>query len=127
MSLTAETKQDFQPPKHKTSVDTTSLLESLRDAELAMSLAMKHGLWAEPEALMNRRISISLSLNLDGRVGFDLLQLKSSHLRRLLPSADQIESHHGSPEGQARGTCSSSKFAATAATACHPSPTTSVR
>lgn len=64
MSLTAETKQDFQPPKHKTSVETTSLLESLRDAELAMSLAMKHGLWTEPEALMNRRISISLSLNL---------------------------------------------------------------
>ena len=64
MSLTAETKQDFQPPKHKTSVETTSLLDSLRDAELAMSLAMKHGLWAEPEAITNRHISISLSLNL---------------------------------------------------------------
>ena len=64
MSLSTETKQDFQPPKHKTSVETTSLLDSLRDAELAMNLAMKHGLWAEPEGLKSRHISISLSLNL---------------------------------------------------------------
>ncbi len=64
MSLTSDTKHEFRLPQHGASVETTCLLESLRDAELAMNLAMRHGLWAEPEGLKSRHISISLSLNL---------------------------------------------------------------
>lgn len=40
------------------------LLDSLREAETKMCLAMKHGVWAEPQGIRERQNSLTVSLDL---------------------------------------------------------------
>ena len=54
-------------PRLKTSgcrIIAAKLLDSLREAETKMCLAMKHGVWAEPQGIRERHNSLNVSLDL---------------------------------------------------------------
>ncbi|PHR82691.1 MAG: hypothetical protein COA64_01280 [Henriciella sp.] len=54
-------------PRLKTSgcrIIAARLLDSIREAETKMCLAMKHGVWAEPQGIRERHNSLNVSLDL---------------------------------------------------------------
>ena len=62
--ITKDCRVAFGRPAKTLPIATAQLLSCLRDAETAMCLAMKHGVWAEPQDIQERHGSLNVSLDL---------------------------------------------------------------